>query len=71
MLDKLASKVIDQCFDVDRNFAIDIIRNKPTTFHNTLLRVAMKANCRSFLASKSVQKYLDNLWLVETIALIE
>ncbi|CAF4403416.1 unnamed protein product, partial [Adineta steineri] len=35
---------------------------RPSTifYDNTPLHLAMKGNCRSFIASKCVQKYVDN-----------
>jgi len=61
--DAHATLIIDRCFDVDENFAVDIIKAPALALGNEKpLVIAMKGNCRSFLASKTVQRYLDNEW---------
>jgi hypothetical protein len=61
--DKKSSEIIDQCFHTDENFAFDIIKRPALSFENfDTLKVAGDACCQLFLASKSVQKYLDNKW---------
>ncbi|UJR27965.1 hypothetical protein I4U23_009223 [Adineta vaga] len=61
--DTYATAIIDRCFDNDENFAVDLLKRSAPAFYNAQpLQVALKSNCRSFLASKSVQKYLDNEW---------
>ena len=61
--DKYAESIIDRCFDIDRDFAINLLRQPATNFFNeNPLSLAMKAHCRAFLASKCVQKHLDNEW---------
>ena len=63
--DKYAAMVIDRCFESDRDFAINIIRRPATAFYNVYpLKLAARGNCRVFLASHCVQKYLDNEWYV-------
>jgi hypothetical protein len=55
--------IIDRCFDNDENFAVDILKRPSDAFNKVdPLQLARKANCRSFLASKCVQRYLDNEW---------
>ena len=55
--------IIDRCFDNDENFAVDIIKRPSDVFNKVKpLYIARKADCRSFLASKCVQRYLDNQW---------
>jgi hypothetical protein len=55
--------VIDRCFESDRDFAINILRRPAIAFYNIHpLKLAVRANCRAFLASHCVQKYLDNEW---------
>ena len=42
---------------------MNILRRPAIAFYNVLpLKLALKANSRAFLASKCVQKYLDNEW---------
>jgi hypothetical protein len=61
--DKYAALVIDRCFENDRDFAIHIIGRSAVSFYDeNPLKVALKGNSREFLASKCVQKYLDNEW---------
>jgi hypothetical protein len=61
--DKHAASIIDRCFQSDRDFAINILRRPAIAFYNELpLDVALPGNCRRFLASKCVQKFLDNEW---------
>jgi hypothetical protein len=61
--DKRASKIVDQCFSNDEAFAHDIITKPALSFHNMdALQIAQDANCRSFLASKAVQRHLDDIW---------
>ncbi|CAF3724318.1 unnamed protein product [Adineta steineri] len=61
--DKFAATIIDQCFDVDRDFAINILRRPAVAFYNqNPLQLALKGDSRAFLASRCVQKYLDNEW---------
>ncbi|CAF4070734.1 unnamed protein product, partial [Rotaria sordida] len=58
-----AMSIIDQCFDNDENFAIDLLKQPAVAFNNIYpLQLARKINCKSFLASKCVQKYLDHQW---------
>lgn len=62
-LDRYAASVIDQCFENDRDFAIHLLRREAVAFYKVdSLSLALKANCRAFLASKCVQKHLDNEW---------
>ncbi|CAF4014436.1 unnamed protein product, partial [Rotaria sp. Silwood1] len=60
-LDKYAASIIDRCFENDRDFAINILARPVAAFYNVYpLKLALQANCRAFLASKCVQKHLDN-----------
>ena len=55
--------IIDRCFDNDENFAVDLLKRPASPYSDVNpLYLAQKANCRSFLASKCVQRYLDNEW---------
>jgi hypothetical protein len=57
--------IIDRCFDNDENFAVDLLKQPAVAFDNDEpLKLAEQAKCRAFLASKSVQKYLDQKWYV-------
>ena len=61
--DQYAMSIIDQCFDTDENFAVDLLKEKAAAFgYVEPLKVAQEADCRVFLASKCVQRYLDNRW---------
>lgn len=58
-----AMSIIDRCFENDENFAVDILKYPTSAFHDIdPLSLARKADCRSFLASKCVQRYVDNEW---------
>ncbi|CAF3929782.1 unnamed protein product [Rotaria sp. Silwood2] len=58
-----AMSIIDRCLDNDENFAVDLLKHSAVAFnHIDPLLLARKADCRSFLASKCVQRYLDNKW---------
>ncbi|CAF1358870.1 unnamed protein product [Adineta ricciae] len=62
-LDNYAASIIDRCFDNDEEFAVDMLKRPSTVFYNiTPLQLALKSNCRSFIASKCVQRYIDNEW---------
>ncbi|CAF1049419.1 unnamed protein product [Rotaria sordida] len=55
--------IIDQCFDNNENFAFDLLKQPAVAFNDIYpLQLARKINCKSFLASKCVQKYLDHQW---------
>jgi hypothetical protein len=55
--------IIDQCFDSDEQFAVGLLKENAAAFDNLdPLKVAQEADCRIFLASKCVQRYLDNNW---------
>lgn len=58
-----AMAIIDRCFDNDENFAVDLLKRPLAPFQDVKpLRLAQRSNSRSFLASKCVQRYLDNEW---------
>ena len=55
--------IIDQCFDHDEDFAVDLLKQPAVAFDNVEpLKLAEQAKCRAFLASKCVQKYLNQQW---------
>ncbi|CAF1005183.1 unnamed protein product [Adineta steineri] len=61
--DNYAMLIIDRCFDNDEYFAVELLKQNAAAFDNVdPLKVAQEANCRIFLASKCVQRYLDNQW---------
>ncbi|CAF1118720.1 unnamed protein product [Rotaria sordida] len=61
--DTHAMSIIDRCFDNDERFAVDLLKRPAVAFNDVYpLQLARKVNCRSFLASKCVQKYLDHQW---------
>jgi hypothetical protein len=58
-----AMGIIDRCFDSDENFGVDLLKKELAAFYEVdPLELAQKAYCRTFLASKCVQRYLDNEW---------
>jgi hypothetical protein len=55
--------IIDRCFDNDENFGVDILKRPIAAFSDIdPLHLAEKSDSRAFLASKCVQRYLDNEW---------
>ncbi len=55
--------IIDRCFDDDEDFAVDLLKQPAVAFDNIEpLKLAEQAGCRTFLASKCVQKYLKQKW---------
>ena len=61
--DAHAASIIDRCFDNDENFAVDIVKRPAASFYDIHpLQLAQKSDSRSFLASKCVQRHLDNTW---------
>ncbi|CAF5014336.1 unnamed protein product, partial [Rotaria sp. Silwood1] len=61
--DTHAMSIIDRCLDNDENFAINLLKHPAVAFYDIYpLQLARKVNCKSFLASKCVQKYLDHQW---------
>ncbi|CAF1144352.1 unnamed protein product [Rotaria sordida] len=58
-----AASIINLCFDDDEQFALDLLRRSAVAFkHITPLDLVKDAECKSFLASKCVQRHLDNIW---------
>jgi hypothetical protein len=58
-----AMSIIDRCFDDDEEFAVDLLKQPAVAFDNIEpLKLAEQAGCRTFLASKCVQKYLKQKW---------
>ena len=58
-----AMSIIDRCFDNDENFAVELLKQSAITFNNIEpLKLAEQAKCRTFLASRTVQKHLDHEW---------
>ncbi len=62
--DGFAASIIDQCFDVNKDYAVALLRRPaPAFFHAEPLELSLRADCRAFLASRCVQRHLDNEWL--------
>ncbi|CAF1605995.1 unnamed protein product [Adineta ricciae] len=58
-----AMSIIDRCFDNDEYFGVELLKQSALAFDNVdPLKIAQEANCRIFLASKCVQRHLDNQW---------
>ena len=61
--DKYAMSIIDRCFHNDEEFAVDLLKQPAVMFDNVQpLELAEEAECRAFLASECVQRYLDYKW---------
>ena len=61
--DQHSKGIIDECFVKDNNIAINIINvNATEFFHCNPLQVAQRADCKAFLASDTVKKYLKYKW---------
>ncbi|CAF1027358.1 unnamed protein product [Adineta ricciae] len=61
--DSCAMGIIDRCFDNDENFAVELLKQSAVIFNNIEpLKLAEQAKCRTFLASRTVQKHLDHEW---------
>jgi hypothetical protein len=55
--------IIDRCFDHDDDFAIDLLKQPAVAFDDRKpLDIAEQAKCRAFLASKCVQKHVNQQW---------
>jgi len=51
------------CFDENNEFALDILTKKsPLFFYKDPLQIAKDIDSRAFLATKTVQRYLDQQW---------
>lgn len=58
-----AMSIIDRCFDNDEYFGVELLKQPALAFDNVdPLKIAQEADCRIFLASKCVQRHLDNQW---------
>ena len=56
--------IIDRCFHSDESFTVELLKQPAVTFDNVQpLELAEEAECRTFLASECVQRYLDHKWL--------
>ena len=63
VFDQFAAAIIDRCYENDRNFSLHLVRRPAVSFYNAYpLKLALKADCRSFLASNCVQHHLDDEW---------
>jgi hypothetical protein len=51
------------CFTENDRFALDILKKQsPLFFNKSPLQIAKEINSRAFLATKTVQRYLDQQW---------
>jgi len=51
------------CFDENDQFALNILTKPSSLFFNkNPLQIAKEINSRAFLATKTVQRYLDQQW---------
>jgi hypothetical protein len=51
------------CFTENDQFALDILtKESPLFFNKSPLQIAKEINSRAFLATKTVQHYLDQQW---------
>ncbi|UJR10974.1 hypothetical protein I4U23_015159 [Adineta vaga] len=58
-----ASMIIDMCFAENEQFALNILTKKsPIYFNKDPLQIAQEINSRTFLTTKTVQRYLDQQW---------
>jgi hypothetical protein len=58
-----AARIIDKCFTQNEQLALQILTTKSKLYFDySPLSLATEASSRSFLATKCVQKYLDQLW---------
>jgi len=58
-----ASTIIDMCFAKKEKCALDILtREIPLYFNKRPLELAEQLDSRVFLATKTVQRYLDQKW---------
>ncbi len=63
LFDTYARSIIDRCFDHDDDFSITLLKQPAVSFDNIKpLEVAEQAKCRTFLASKCVQKHVNQQW---------
>jgi hypothetical protein len=61
--DEQSRDIIDNCFTKDNSFAIKLLDSKAIAFYNCKpLDVARRSNCKTFLASNTVQEHLDDKW---------
>lgn len=55
--------IIDCCFHNSESFGVSLLKQRAVMFDNMKpLELAEEADCRIFLASECVQRYLDHKW---------
>ena len=55
--------IIDQCFDNNEDFGLDLLKQPAVAFDNiNPLKLAEKSKCRAFLASNCVQRNVHQKW---------
>ncbi|CAF4146733.1 unnamed protein product, partial [Rotaria sordida] len=66
VFDDHAAQIIEACYNVDEDFAVEILTTKSKLYFNyDPLKLARENNSRSFLATKCVHKHLDKQWYGE------
>ncbi|CAF1383369.1 unnamed protein product [Rotaria sordida] len=62
-LEEIAVSIIDMSYEYDKFFTLSLLEHEVDTFnHMTLLKFAETVQCKSFLASRCVQRYLQKIW---------
>jgi hypothetical protein len=55
--------MIDQCFDIDNEFAVEILLTPSKVYSNHVPLILAESNrSRAFLATKTMRKHLDHIW---------
>lgn len=58
-----AAKIIEKCFEIDEDFAVEILKTHSTLYFNyNPIQLAEESCSYTFLGTKCVQKYLDRKW---------
>ncbi|CAF4220550.1 unnamed protein product [Rotaria sordida] len=61
-LEEIAVSIIDMSYEYDKFFTLSLLEHEVDTFnHMTLLKFAETVQCKSFLASRCVQRYLQKI----------
>ncbi|CAF1067858.1 unnamed protein product [Didymodactylos carnosus] len=61
--DQHAGRIIDECYKIDKNLAINIFESPSVVYFNLIpLQLALSAGCRKFLAADTVQHYCHYKW---------
>lgn len=58
-----AANIIEKCFEIDENFAIDVLKTPSKLYFNyKAIKLAEENGSYAFIGTKCVQKYLDRKW---------